>query len=178
MAEVITRNRMAVNANSILKNNMNSGISWGTNNYPANSIPGWFAGTTAGVDFTATVAHFQAGKPSASQTVAVLRNIANVFGGVRTTRIVIYYNNNGNLQVQYDGTAVANTIYGVGDFASQANLGGLGVNTPLSLNMFNAACLALWNVYVANCRNQVLTLTNTVCHTSCHVSCHSSRGRR
>ncbi|MNH45169.1 hypothetical protein D3C79_1075460 [compost metagenome] len=73
---------------------------------------------------------------------------------------------------------MANTIYGVGDFASQANLAGLGVNTPLSLSMFNAACQALWNVYVANCRNQVLTLTNTVCHTSCHTSCHSSRGRR
>lgn len=178
MTEVITRNRLAANANAIMVNNMNSGISWGTNNYPANSNPGWFAGTNGGVAFAAAAGHFQAGVPSPSQTVAALRAIANNFGGIRTTRIVIYMATDGAATPIYDGTAVANTIYGVGDFAAQANLSMVAQNTDMDLNVYNTACNALWSAYVANCRNQVLTLTNTICHTSCHTSCHSSRGRR
>lgn len=178
MATDILRQHVANVANSYVRNNANAGISWGTNNFPAGSL-GWFAGDTNGIAQAFDANWIAGGDASASNVAANLRNFANLFGGIRRTRIVIYYlHYQFGTQVQYDGTAFANTIYGVGDFASGAALPGLGGGADMDLNNLNACGNSLWNSYYANCRNTTLTLTNTICHTSCHDNCHCARGRR
>lgn len=179
MTEVITRNRLAVNAHGRIRDRCNSGISWGTNNYPANSLVGWFAGTTAGLPHALSAANFAAGIPNATQAKAVFRDFANLFGGIRNTRIVIYRSHYQlGSQVIYDGTAIANTNYKVGNFAAQSPMASLRDNVEMDLATLNVNLDELWNYYVANCRSAAQTLTNTICHTSCHGNCHCARGRR
>ena len=179
MTEAITRNRIAVNAHARIRDRCNSGISWGTNNYPANSLVAWFAGTTAGQAHALSAGSFTAGMPNATQAKTALRNFANLFGGIRSTRILIYrtHYTAGN-QLIYDGTAIANTNYKVGDFASSAPMTTLRDNVEMDLNTLNANLDELWNYYVTRCRNTTQTLSNTICHTSCHGNCHCARGRR
>jgi hypothetical protein len=179
MPDEIIRQRVADIGNAYIRNNANSGISWGTNSYPSGSIAGWFRGTTAGRGEALSAGSFAGGETSASQTAAVLRNFVNVFTEIRTTRIVIYYlDYRYGTTVQYDGTAVAHTVYGVGDVGSNVGLPGLTAGAEMDLNNLNASCNNLLNNYWANARNTVLTLTNTICHTSCHGNCHCARGRR
>ncbi|QTH80265.1 hypothetical protein PA10_00065 [Pseudomonas phage pPa_SNUABM_DT01] len=178
MTEVIRRSRLAANANTILSNNMNAGIAWGTNNVPPNGLPGWFAGTTGGKGALFATEQFTAGEPQALQATQVLRYVANLFSGIRTCRVLIWRTHYAvGQELIFDVTAVGHTVYGV-DFASGANLGALTEGTNMDLNVYNNACNALLSAYQNACRAQVLTLQNTICHTSCHTSCHSARGRR
>ncbi|MCY1272365.1 hypothetical protein D9M68_17620 [compost metagenome] len=177
MTEIIRRSRMAANANTLIANPCKAGISWGTNNYPANSDPAWFAGTNAGPDASYTAAQFEAGNPNAQQAIDVLKYVANFFGSIRTTRIVIYRSHYSVGQTLVsDQTAVAWINYPIA-FSNNVAMGFADGN-DMDLDVFNNACNALYNTYYANCRAQVATLTRTICHTSCHSSCHSNRGRR
>ncbi|MNZ21805.1 hypothetical protein D3C78_388860 [compost metagenome] len=180
MTEQITRNRLAVNANARIRDRCNSGISWGTNNYPAYSNPGWFAGTTGGLGHTLSAGSFSAGNPSASQAKAVFRYFANLFGGIKWVRILIYRSHYSlGSELIYDGQAIANTIYGSADYGSAAPLASLRDDVEMNLDVLNANLDELWNYYVAYCRSgNTMNLQNTICHTSCHVNCHCSRGRR
>lgn len=177
MTEVLTRNRMAVNANSLIRNRCNAGIGWGTNNYPQYSLPEWFAGTNAGSGAAFSAGQFAGGNTNAQQAIDVLKYVANLFGGIRTTRIVIYMSHYSLGQtVVSDQTAVAHTIYSVA-FSNNVAMP-FAAGNDMNIDVFNDACNRLYNQYVASARNNVVTLTNTICHTSCHTSCHSSRGRR
>lgn len=182
MTEILTRNRLAVAANSRIRDRCNSGISWGSNNYPANSLPGWFGGSSSGLNASLSAGSFQAGEPDAAQTAARLRSFANQFAAIRLMRIVIYrsksgYSNN-TADVIYDGTAVAHSAYSVGAFANTVAMSKLHAGVELDITDLNSSVDELWNAYVANARSSALTRTNTVCHSSCHSSCHASRGRR
>lgn len=175
MTEVITRNRLALNANARIRDRCNSGISWGTNNYPANSLPGWFGGTTAGENNSLSAGSFPAGTTDVSSVKSVFRSLANAFGNIRLTRIRIHRSGQG---VIYDNTAVANTAYDYGDFASGAGMAQINNGTDMNLTALNQALDELWNRYVATARSNALLLENTICHVSCHVNCHCARGRR
>lgn len=165
-------------ANVLIRNQCNAGISWGSNNYPSGSLAGWFAGTTAG-----NQALFDLNNPAFQQqpTGRAMTNALNAFVGnfayIRLMRIVIYYNNNGSLQVRYDGTAVAHSTEPVGgltaDLPPTINTGDL-----LSLGQVNDYCQRLFNRYNSAARGSAILRTNTLCHTSCHSNCHGSRGRR
>lgn len=177
MTEEIRRSRMATNANSRIRNRCNSGISWGTNAYPQHSLPDWFGGTTAGSTAAFDASQFEAGEPNAPQAIDVLRYVSNFFGAIRTTRIIIYMSHYSLGQtVVSDQTAVANLSLAAA-FSNNVAMP-FGNNSEMDLTVFNQACDAIYNSYVATCRNQTQTLTNTICHTSCHSSCHSNRGRR
>lgn len=179
MAADLIRQYVANVANNYVRNQANSGISWGTNNYPSGSLGGWFGGDTNGQPAAFDINWLPMGDASASNTAAYLRYFANLFGQIRRTRIVIYYLHYlYGTQVQYDGTAIAHTAYSVGDYASGAALPGLAAGADMDLNNLNACGQSLWNSYYANARNTTLTLTNTICHTSCHDNCHCARGRR
>lgn len=175
MTEVITRNRLAANFNARIRDRCNSGISWGTNNYPANSIPSWFANTTAGLAHTLSAGSFNSGAANAQQAKDVFRYVANFFGGIRLVRIQITLSGQG---VIADDTAVANTVYDVGDFASGAPMAQLANGIDMDLNSLNANLDELYNRYVAFARSNPLLLANTICHVSCHTNCHCARGRR
>jgi hypothetical protein len=175
MTEILTRNRLAFECNVRIRDRINSGISWGTNNYPANSIPGWFANTNAGLAHTLSAGNFTGGASHAQQAKDMFRYIAQSMSGIRLVRIQIHRTGQGLIQ---DDTAVANTIYGTGDFASAAHLG----------SMVNGATMHIWGVsndlddlynrYHQTARVNPLLLSNTICHVSCHVNCHCARGRR
>lgn len=171
-------------ANSWLYNNGNADISWGSNNFPAGGLAGWFGGTTAGVGGM-DVNSFSNGNADAASLAAALRAFTNTFARIRRTRIVIYYANNTGEDfvnafntVQSDVTAIAFTAYSVGDIAAGVSLPGLSAGQNESYANLNQACANLWTSYLNNCRNTTLTLTNTVCHSSCHDNCHCARGRR
>jgi len=183
MTEQITRQRLANEGNWRIRDRCNSGISWGTNNYPANSDPGWFGGTTGGFGHTLSRGNFAAGEPNVAQTVAALRAFANNWGGVRLTRILIYrtksgYSSGNGDILEYDGTAVANTAYGVGNFAASAAMSTMRDGVDMDLAGLQTALDDLWNTYVAYARNNTATLSRVICHTSCHSNCHCARGRR
>ncbi|MNU61457.1 hypothetical protein D3C71_506640 [compost metagenome] len=181
----ITRQHVADLANSYMRNQANSGISWGSNAYPSGSLAGWFAGPTSGQSAALSAANFSAGPASASQVAAVLRSFNNNFAYIRRTRIVIYFANNTGEDyvnafntVQYDGTAIAFTAYHAGDIGSGVALPGIAQGSDMSYNGVANACNNLYQRYLAVCRNTTITLTNTVCHSSCHDNCHCARGRR
>ncbi len=177
MTEIIRRSRLAANANSLITNRCKSGISWGTNNYPENSLVGWFAGTNAGPDAAFAANQFDASATDATQAINVLKHVSNLFAGVRRTRIVIYRTHYSlGSTVDSDQTAVAWVNSPVPFSAPVGMSFSNGAN--MDLNEFNNSCQALYNAYVAACRNSLLTLTNTICHTSCHSNCHAARGRR
>jgi len=179
MTEQITRNRLAVQANSRIRDRCNSGISWGTNSYPANSLSWWFGGTTAGRGESLSRDSFNAGDTDASQVVERLRSFANIFAAIRRTRIVIYRTHHQlGSEVIYDGTAVAHTAYSVGAFANGVPVSAVRNGVTMDLGMLNDSIDELYSAYVSNCRNTTLDLTNTVCHSSCHSNCHTARGRR
>jgi len=171
-------------ANSWLYNNANAGIAWGTNSYPGGSLPGWFGGPTSGVGGM-DVNSFSNGNANAASVAAALRAFTNTFARIRLTRIVIYYANNTGEDyvnafntVYYDGTAVANTAYSMGDIGGSVFLPGVGAGQNLSYGNLNQSCANLWQNYYNTCRTGALTLTNTICHSSCHDNCHCARGRR
>lgn len=177
MTEIITRNRLAANANSLITNRCKAGISWGTNNYPANSDPAWFAGTNAGPDAAFGGYQFSAGVANAQQAIDVLKYVSNLFASVRTTRIVIYMSHFSLGQtVVSDNTAVA-WINAPAAFSNNVGMW-FASGYDMDLNAFNNSCEAIYSAYLSTCRYQTATYTRTICHTSCHSSCHSSRGRR
>lgn len=179
MTEVLTRNRMATQANARIRDRCNSGITWGTNSYPANALVGWFGGTTAGITTSMSRNNFTAGEPDPAQAAAALRTFANNFARIRRTRIVIYRTHYQlGSTVDYDGTAVAHTATSAGAFANNVPVSGLRPGVEMDINTLNASIDELYNAYVASARNTTLTLTNTICHSSCHSNCHSARGRR
>lgn len=183
MTEQITRNRIALQANARIRDRCNSGISWGTNNYPANSDPGWFGGTTAGHGGAMSRGSFSAGEPSVSQAVAALRSFANQFSAIRTVQILIYRSRtgyssgNGNI-LEYNGTAVANSAYSVGAYANSPVMSLMREGVEMDLGTLNTSIDELWSAYVSAARNTTLQLSRVICHTSCHSNCHCARGRR
>lgn len=182
----ITKGDVYYKANVLIRDKCNSGISWGTNSYPANSLVGWFGGTTAGKTTTPSIAGSEV---NAANIVAGLTAFAAAFSSIRRTRIVIYRSMNGYnpargnvnswhawTETLYDGTAIANLAYdttGASPGSHVVTAGRVAV-----LGSVDAVCNNLYNDYVANSRNVTATLTNTVCHYSCHSNCHDSRGRR
>ncbi|MCO6704828.1 hypothetical protein [Streptomyces sp. CHB9.2] len=184
MADII-RQGVADLFNGVVRANANAGISWGTNNYPAGALAGWFGGPTTGLATAMAAGNIAAGNLSASNVASVLRNFTNQWAAIRRTRIVIYYawNSgedyvNSGVNVQYDGTAVAYTAYPAGSPGNNAALPGLAAGANASYSNMQACVNNLWSSYYEMCRNTTLTLTNTVCHTSCHDNCHCARGRR
>lgn len=180
----VTKASVLERANAWLAGNGNAGISWGTNNYPAGALAGWFGGTTGGVAAMAANS-FSDGNANAASLAAALRAFTNTFAAIRLTRIVIYYANNTGEDyvnafntVQYDGTAIAHTAYSVGNIGAGVSLPGMVANQNLNYANLEASCSNLWSSYYNNCRTNALTLVNTVCHSSCHDNCHCARGRR
>ena len=155
-------------ANSWIWGNANAGISWGSNSMPAGALAGWFGGATSGVGGMSP-ASFSDGNANAASVAAALRAFTNTFARIRLTRIVIYLANNTGEDyvnafntVQYDGTAIANTAYPVGDIGGGVSLPGLGVNQNLSYANLNQACANLWTNYSNNCRVYPLVLENVI----------------
>lgn len=179
MTEELRRSRMTANANSLIRNRAISGISWGTNNYPAHSNPSWFAGPTSGPSAAWSNSSWGAkDKTNANDVIGALKYVTNLFGGVRNTRIVIYRSHySAGATVVSDQTAVANVVAHVPAFANNVAMPFANGN-EMNLADFNKACEDLYAAYVRSARSTTLTLTNTICHTSCHSSCHSNRGRR
>ena len=180
--------------NSLMQNRINPQIAWGTNNMPANALPGWFGGATSGVPQVGTTGEATiTGAVGGPKVEGGVNFITGLFAQINRKRIIIYFQGNGlrpaqtNVintapwtEVQYDGTAIGywNPSLSVG------GLGGrLGEGMPAGRPVTQAAlvnyCNAKYNQWWGAAGGVVTgTLTNTVCHYSCHSNCHGSRGRR
>lgn len=182
----LTRADVIYKANVLIRDRCNSGISWGTNNYPAGSQPSWFGGTTAG-KFPSI--GLNSGAASSSQIVSTLQGFAGHFASIRRTRIVIYKNMNGyepkrpNVNSTHAWTSVIYDATAIAHLASDA-AGATPGNHYVTANnhatgwSIDDLCNKLYNSYVNNSRYTTATLSNNVCHYNCHNNCHDSRHRR
>lgn len=177
MAEDLTRNRMAVEANSRIADRANAGIAWGTNSRPAHSPIGWFGSPTSGVTARWQPDSFNAGDTSALNATFVLRYVANMFTAIRRARIIIRYHDFGFVTTLTDQTAMASTSVAAGNFNAH-NFPSVRAGADMSLTAFRNDLDAMWNLYVNTMRNSTVTLSHDVCHTNCHSNCHDSRTRR
>lgn len=168
--------------NAVVANTANGGISWGNNNYPANSNPAWFEGSTAGVPDRPYAALLTAinNQPDAALLRDRFYEIAHRYCRVRLMRIVIYMNGDGGGQsVLYDGTAKAHArVDQTVRPGFPGTAGGVAQGNDATWSGLET-WLASMRDSVWNAQQQVVTNSNTVCHSSCHSSCHNSgRGRR
>lgn len=177
MASDINSNQAINLVNAILGQQINSLVSWGTNNYPANSLPQWFQGPTNEIGYLAAGNPGFTGDVGAAKLRDTLINYSALFNRMCRKQIVIYYNNNEVYEVLANQTSIGNFANGVGQAAwlgsAPAPL------TDISLaglqNHINELYARWWNVAGAPVSE---VLTNTVCHYSCHANCHDNRGRR
>jgi len=90
----------------------NSNISWGSNNYPTGSAPGWFGGTTAGMSGLPSISDIApTGDLDASQIRQTMNAWLRNYARIRRTRITTRrtrsgYSNN-SPRVIYNGVAIA-----------------------------------------------------------------------
>ena len=179
-----TKGDVTSRANTRIRDRANSGLSWGTNNYPAGSLVGWFGGTTAGLTAGMNAGGLSGGTMSAANVIQRLREFTNTFARLRRMRITIAYGNNSGEDfvnswddIQYDGTA-----YGFSATAATPAGGGQaaisGIKGALRIADIDNTVNNMYNAYVTHNRNNTISLYNRVCHTSCHDNCHCARGRR
>lgn len=186
----------AVNiVNSVLVNNINREVVWGTNNMPEGALPAWFAGATTAPPIGAanTTQDWVNGSIRGQPTEDVIRYVTTIaLYALKRQRIIIYFQGNGYrpavsnvnsyhawTEVQYDGN-------NVGWWASGYNPDIGGANPAFNMQRglveqsdMNNFAVNMLNDWYARARDVVTgTLTNTVCHYSCHGNCHSNRGRR
>lgn len=168
-----------------------SGISWGTDAYPANSITSWFGGDIAGptaLPTSANLGEIEDGKytvenkdPVALTVKNSLQSFTEQYSQVQRVRILIYqtrsgYSNNAS-NVLHDAYAVANLA------STYRNGNAISAGALLAGNEISWASA---DDFITRCRSRIWsqkyytqrTLSNSVCHDSCHMSCHSNRGRR
>lgn len=180
--------------NSLMQNRINPQISWGTNNMPANSLPGWFGGSTAGIGQMGTTNEAViTGTVGGPKVESGVNYITGLFAQINRKRIIIYFQGNGlrpaqtNVintspwtEVQYDGTAIGywNTNLSVPNLGNRLGEG-MPAGRPVTQGALVNYCNAKYNQWWGAAGGVVTgTLTNTVCHYSCHSNCHGSRGRR
>lgn len=186
----VTTQRIIDRFNARVRAYARSGITWGTNNYPANALESWFFGSNAGPSGSPTAASlgdntnskYGTGRNVVASTVKNnLQNLTQQYSSVQRVRILIYrtktgYSNNTKENI-YDGTAVGHmaSIY---RNTNNLNAGALVQGNELTWT-------SVYN-FMETCRSRLVsqksttqrTLTRDVCHDSCHMSCHSNRGRR
>lgn len=164
--------------NSLIRDRVVSNISWHNAAYPANSIPSWFNATgypgIGKIDYGNVGVE---GDVDASNLNGMIAYFAGLHAHIRRVRIIIYYNNNGALQVLSDQNAVG--IMATYQSYSHTLPQQVVEGTPAARADLVNLCNAQYNNWLANAGNPITqTLTNTVCHTNCHSNCHSNRGRR
>jgi hypothetical protein len=163
-----------------------SGISWGTNNYPANSLYGWFGGTTSGYYSLPPYAAIEGpgGVLDADTMRATLHAYMKNYSRIRRTRIYIRQNRTGwssgnGYRVIYDTTTIAN-LTAAQEINIPAQAAGT-VDDGYAIDRAGADGFIerLRNAYYNYARvNTTHTLARDICHAQCHDSCHNSRGRR
>lgn len=178
MASNLSSVQTVNNINSLIGQRINAQVQFGTNNMPANSLPGWFGGGTGDIGYIAQGHANVVGNAGAQRLNDLVAYYTGLFARMCRKRMVIYYNNNGVMDVIGDTT-------GVGNFSSWPTWALTGLGTELVagrqinyndiVNHLNRMYTQWWN----NAGGPVVeTLTNTVCHYSCHSNCHGNRGRR
>jgi len=165
----------------------NSGITWGTNNYPFSQFDGnQFGGTTTGTTVTATgsfigntgntitattIINVLLAETQLYTNIRYLRAILNVTGGGGNT------GNYGSPGIIYDNTSVAFLNANYRQTLNNVNFSDVNRNNKITVSGLETFFSNLQTEY-NNQRNNVTTIQVDVCHSSCHSNCHSSRGRR
>jgi hypothetical protein len=182
--------------NVLVFNRIAQGITWGTNNYPAGSNPGWFAFPNSGPPERVIASNLTTNweAVSAQNAMNSVSYLIGFWGGIVKTRIVIYKSANGHagsnswyahtLTVS-DQTAVAcldvGTVPGLyGAYPVTTQLAPPpSRGTPARLSDYQSFATRMTDRFLNLTRNgNAWQLNNTICHSSCHSNCHGSRNRR
>lgn len=165
--------------NALIRNPINDRIAYGTNRLPhANAPSSWFGGTTAGLGALAVDSNVQ-GTAGAAKLNNMIRNYTRLFNRICRKRMIIYYNNNGSLQVWSDVTGIGNFATGVAASAIASPATEFRAGSDIQEAALTSHLNSMYNSWWNNAGNTtVQTLTYTVCHTSCHSNCNCNRGRR
>lgn len=163
-----------------------SGLSWGTNNYPANALLSWFGGTTGGYYDMPTYAFLEG--TDSEIDANTMRNAMLVFtryySRQRLARIIIRrnytgYSSGNGYRVVYDTTALAHLTSADQLFLGQPPAGTVLAGQDIDQSDtydYIERIRGEFNSFVRT--GAAKTLSRDVCHTQCHSSCHNSRGRR
>jgi hypothetical protein len=152
----------------------NSGIVWGTDNNPfSQSTP--VGGDTNGYSET-SLANFSDTNVTASTIYDVFRNYAYLLARIRVTRLVKWYQVQGNTRnnATYDNTQVANlnNDYSIDTNAIAATSGPFSGNTISAANL--DSFVDALSTGINNNRGSTVTIEEFYCHSNCHGSCHGS----
>jgi len=164
-----------------------SGIVWGTNNYPFGEFdPAYFGGSTAGrpIGISGGNIGSAGGSITASNIYNTLVNETAAYTSIRNLQAILFVDGSGGNTgsrptpgVIFDQTAVSylNSSY-LQSVGSPGNAGVSAGNavTTSGLESFFGNLTSAYN----GTRVNTTTVQINVCHASCHSSCHSSRGRR
>lgn len=177
MATVLGQEALDV-INSLVHDRILGNVVWWNANYPANALPAWFSNLGYPSLGEVQPGHDSVvGNVDASDINDLLAYYSGLHVHIRRVRIIIYYNNNGTLQVRSDqnGVGIMNSYYGYNLTLPQQ----VAKDTDVTRAGFVGLCNAHYSNWQANAGNPITqTLTNTLCHTNCHKNCHSNRGRR
>jgi len=164
-----------------------SGISWGTNNYPFGEFdPAYFGGSTAGrpIGISGGNIGSAGGSIVASNIYNTLVNETAAYTSIRNLRALLFVDGGGGNTGSrptpgyiYDATAVA--------YMNSGYLQSIGSPDGADISAGNAVTSSGLETFFSNLTNSynstrvnTATVQINVCHASCHSSCHSSRGRR
>jgi hypothetical protein len=164
-----------------------SGIVWGTNNYPFGEFDGnYFGGSTSGrpIGISGGNIGSAGGSITASSIYNTLVNETAAYTSIRNLQAILFVNGGGGNTgsrptpgVVFNQTAVSymNSSY-LQSIGSPGNAGVSAGNavTSSGLESFFGNLTSAYNTTRVN----TTTVQINVCHASCHSSCHSSRGRR
>jgi len=179
--------------NTYIRNYLNGGINWGTNNWPPNynglansTYSSLFGGSTSGVYSSPSAASFGGDIRSAQVRNEILAHAA-AYTVIRRVSIYMRYQYN-NPRSSDGGSRVGPTYYivfantsGIGHLnsgykrsvpdpsAEDPNAGKGDISWPATIRWVKAVCGE-----VSKIRNQTVSISKTFCHTSCHSSCHDS----
>lgn len=157
-------------------NYVNSGIVWGSNNWPHGyvDLSGYFGGTTGGLADNLSTGNFPSTRVTAAEVYIALEDVTFQMTRMRYGRFRVV--RSGDNAVLFDSTNYTHF---------NANYrGGLAIirNRPAGGNRISVGAIEDYFYSLRqsfeNIRNSVVFVENVVCHSSCHVSCHASRGRR
>lgn len=90
--------------NSVIRDQINAGIGWASDNYPPGSLPSWFGGPRSGLAHSLNVnADTFAGAIDNDSLNDTIRYFIGFFAGIRLVRILTYMQGNGYYSVSNNG---------------------------------------------------------------------------
>jgi len=165
--------------NAYIRNPLNSGISWGSGNYPPDyngyarsTYESYFTGSKNGLYNSPSTSDFSGNIDSSTMRSRIVAHAA-LYTAIRRVSVYMRYNNNSRYYVFANETRIGHLHSGYRTGISDPGGSGTAAGNPVDYGDLRSYMTAVKNK-VVNVRNSTVSISETFCHSSCHYSCHSS----